>query len=211
MEKKIKEIDKKNKAKDKSQVSSVWGGRFTDGPSDIMDKINPSIDFDRRFFSQDIQGSRVHAEMLAKQGIISKRESRDIIEGLNKVEKEIRDGEFHFRRELEDIHMNVEARLTELIGEPGGRLHTARSRNDQVATDFKMWVREKIDDLVQAVGLLQKALIDKAEENTAVVMPGFTHLQVAHPVTFGHPLLAYVEMLGRDKGRLEDCLSLIHI
>ena len=205
MEKKIKEIDKKNKAKDKSQVSTVWGGRFTDGPSDIMDKINPSIDFDQRFFSQDIQGSRVHAEMLAKQGIISKRESRDIIEGLNKVEKEIRDGQFNFRRDLEDIHMNVEARLTELIGEPGGRLHTARSRNDQVATDFKMWVREKIDDLVQAVALLQKALIDKAEENTAVVMPGFTHLQVAQPVTFGHHLLAYVEMLGRDKGRLEDC------
>ena len=207
MEKKTKDIDRKNKEKGKSQVSSVWGGRFTGAPSDIMEKINPSIDFDKRFFAQDIEGSRVHAEMLGKQGIISVNESKEIIEGLNQIEKEIYEGNFQFRRDLEDIHMNVEARLTTLIGETGGRLHTARSRNDQVATDFKMWVRDKIDDLIEALSLLQKALINKADENSDVVMPGFTHLQVAQPVTFGHHLLAYVEMFGRDRGRFADCRS----
>ena len=205
MEKKTKDIDRKNKEKGKSQVSSVWGGRFTGVPSDIMEKINPSIDFDKRFFVQDIEGSRVHAEMLGKQGIISAKESEEIIEGLNQIEKEIHEGNFQFRRDLEDIHMNVEARLTTLIGETGGRLHTARSRNDQVATDFKMWVRDKIDDLIEALSLLQKALINKADENSDVIMPGFTHLQVAQPVTFGHHLLAYVEMFGRDRGRFADC------
>lgn len=207
MEKKTKDIDRKNKEKGKSQVSSVWGGRFTGVPSDIMEKINPSIDFDKRFFVQDIEGSRVHAEMLGKQKIISVKESEEIIEGLNQIEKEIHEGNFQFRRDLEDIHMNVEARLTTLIGETGGRLHTARSRNDQVATDFKMWVRDKIDDLIEALSLLQKALINKADENSDVVMPGFTHLQVAQPVTFGHHLLAYVEMFGRDRGRFADCRS----
>ena len=207
MEKKTKDIDRKNKEKGKSQVSSVWGGRFTGVPSDIMEKINPSIDFDKRFFVQDIEGSRVHAEMLGKQKIISAKESEEIIEGLNQIEKEIHEGNFQFRRDLEDIHMNVEARLTTLIGETGGRLHTARSRNDQVATDFKMWVRDKIDDLMEALSLLQKALINKADENSDVVMPGFTHLQVAQPVTFGHHLLAYVEMFGRDRGRFADCRS----
>ena len=207
MEKKTKDIDRKNKEKGKSQVSSVWGGRFTGVPSDIMEKINPSIDFDKRFFVQDIEGSRVHAEMLGKQKIISAKESEQIIEGLNQIEKEIHEGNFQFRRDLEDIHMNVEARLTTLIGETGGRLHTARSRNDQVATDFRMWVRDKIDDLMEALSLLQKALINKADENSDVVMPGFTHLQVAQPVTFGHHLLAYVEMFGRDRGRFADCRS----
>ena len=207
MEKKTKDIDRKNKEKGKSQVSSVWGGRFTGVPSDIMEKINPSIDFDKRFFVQDIEGSRVHAEMLGKQKIISAKESEEIIEGLNQIEKEIHEGNFQFRRDLEDIHMNVEARLTTLIGETGGRLHTARSRNDQVATDFRMWVRDKIDDLMEALSLLQKALINKADENSDVVMPGFTHLQVAQPVTFGHHLLAYVEMFGRDRGRFADCRS----
>ena len=207
MEKKTNEIDRNNKEKVKSQLSSVWGGRFTGVPSDIMEKINPSIDFDKRFFVQDIEGSRVHAEMLGKQGIISAKESEEIIEGLNQIEKEIHEGNFQFRRDLEDIHMNVEARLTTLIGETGGRLHTARSRNDQVATDFKMWVRDKIDDLMEALSLLQKALINKADENSDVVMPGFTHLQVAQPVTFGHHLLAYVEMFGRDRGRFADCRS----
>ena len=207
MEKKTKDIDRKNKEKGKSQVSSVWGGRFTGVPSDIMEKINPSIDFDKRFFVQDIEGSRVHAEMLGKQGIISAKESEEIIEGLNQIEKEIHEGNFQFRRDLEDIHMNVEARLTTLIGETGGRLHTARSRNDQVATDFKMWVRDKKDDLIEALSLLQKALINKADENSDVIMPGFTHLQVAQPVTFGHHLLAYVEMFGRDRGRFADCRS----
>ena len=157
----------------------MWGGRFNGAPSDIMDKINPSIDFDKRFFTHDIEGSRVHAEMLGKQGIISAEESKEIIKGLNEIEKEIREGNFQFKRDLEDIHMNIEARLTTLIGETGGRLHTARSRNDQVATDFKMWVRDKIDDLIKALSLLQKALINKADENSDIVMPGFTHLQVA--------------------------------
>ena len=207
MAKKSKNTSRQDEQKSNSQASSVWGGRFSGGPSDIMDEINPSIDFDQRFFSQDIEASKAHAKMLAKQNIISKGDGKKIIEGLTEIKNEIVEGNFEFRRDLEDIHMNIETRLNEIIGEAGGRLHTGRSRNDQVATDFKMWVRDKINQLDRELRLLQVALIDKAEENFDVVMPGFTHLQVAQPVTFGHHLLAYVEMVGRDRGRLEDCRS----
>ncbi|MBH67030.1 MAG: argininosuccinate lyase [Rhodospirillaceae bacterium] len=204
MAEKSKKINKEETTK-RSKASSLWGSRFNDGPSAIMDEINPSIEFDQRFFSQDIEASRVHARMLARQRIISKKDGDNIIQGLDEIEGEIRSGEFVFRRDLEDIHMNIEARLSDLIGEAGGRLHTGRSRNDQVATDFKMWVRDKIDRLDKELERLQEALINRADENVDVVMPGFTHLQVAQPVTFGHHLLAYVEMFGRDRGRFRDC------
>jgi argininosuccinate lyase len=186
-------------------ASKMWGGRFRDGPSEVMDQINPSIDFDQRFYAQDIAGSRAHAAMLAIQGVISEKDGADIARGLDQVEQEIAEGRFTFSRALEDIHMNVESRLAELIGDAAGRMHTGRSRNDQVATDFKMWVRDAIDRLDEGLKALQAALIDQAEANAAVVMPGFTHLQAAQPVTFGHHMMAYVEMIGRDRGRFADC------
>jgi argininosuccinate lyase len=169
-----------------------------------MEQINPSIGFDRKMYRQDIRGSIAHAEMLARQGIIARADARAIVAGLRKVEREIAAGRFAFKTSLEDIHMNVEARLAELIGEPAGRLHTARSRNDQVALDLRLWVRDAIDATDAALAALQAVLIDRAEEHAATVMPGFTHLQPAQPVTFGHHLLAYVEMFGRDRGRFAD-------
>ncbi len=183
----------------------MWGGRFRDGPSAVMEEINPSIDFDRRFYSQDIAGSRAHTEMLATRGLISREDAGQIARGLDQIRREIEDGSFAFSRSLEDIHMNVESRLAELVGDVAGRMHTARSRNDQVATDFRMWVRDAIDRLDDALAALQEALIDQAEAEAETVMPGFTHLQAAQPVTFGHHLLAYVEMFGRDRGRFADC------
>jgi argininosuccinate lyase len=186
-------------------ASKMWGGRFSDGPSEVMDQINPSIDFDQRFYAQDIAGSRAHAAMLVVQGIISEQDGADIARGLEQVEQEIAEGRFTFSRALEDIHMNVEARLAELIGDAAGRMHTGRSRNDQVATDFKLWVRDAIDRLDDGLRALQAALIDQAEAHADVVMPGFTHLQAAQPVTFGHHMMAYVEMIGRDRGRFADC------
>ena len=186
-------------------ASKMWGGRFRDGPSEVMDQINPSIDFDQRFYAQDIAGSRAHAAMLVVQGVISGKDGADITRGLDQVEREIAEGRFTFSRALEDIHMNVESRLAELIGDAAGRMHTGRSRNDQVATDFKMWVRDAIDRLDDGLKALQAALIDQAEANADVVMPGFTHLQAAQPVTFGHHMMAYVEMIGRDRGRFADC------
>ncbi len=183
----------------------MWGGRFRDGPSAVMEEINPSIDFDRRFYAQDIAGSRAHTEMLAARGLISREDAGQITRGLDQVRREIEDGRFAFSRSLEDIHMNVESRLAELVGDAAGRMHTARSRNDQVATDFRMWVRDAIDRLDDALMALQEALIDQAEAGAETVMPGFTHLQAAQPVTFGHHLLAYVEMFGRDRGRFSDC------
>ncbi|MBI5162411.1 MAG: argininosuccinate lyase [Magnetospirillum sp.] len=185
-------------------VSSMWGGRFADGPAAIMQQINASIDFDRRLYAQDIRGSQAHCRMLAAQGILSPADADAIVAGLDAVRAEIEAGTFPFSVAFEDIHMNVENRLSELIGEPAGRLHTARSRNDQVATDFRLWVRDAIDGMGQALTGLQAALIARAEEHAATVMPGFTHLQAAQPVTFGHHLLAYVEMIGRDRGRLAD-------
>ena len=186
-------------------TSGIWGGRFSTEPADIMQEINASIDFDRRLYAQDIAGSKAHAAMLAQTGIISQRDADAIAKGLDTVAEEIESGNFDFKQALEDIHMNVESRLGELIGAAAGRLHTARSRNDQVATDFRLWVRDALGGLDAAIRDLQTALIDRAEEHSATVMPGFTHLQPAQPVTLGHHLLAYVEMLGRDRSRAADC------
>tara|TARA_R110000824_G_scaffold102471_2_gene242954 strand:- start:11941 stop:13344 length:1404 start_codon:yes stop_codon:yes gene_type:complete len=184
---------------------TMWGGRFAATPTDIMEEINASLDIDRRMAAEDISGSRAHADMLAEMGIISEADNEAIQGGLDTVAEELRNGSFPFRRELEDIHMNVEARLKELIGEPAGRLHTARSRNDQVVTDFRLWTRGALDEAMQLVAGLQSALVGRAGENTETVMPGFTHLQTAQPVTLGHHLLAYTEMLERDRSRLLDC------
>ncbi len=185
-------------------ANALWGGRFSGGMAAIMEQINASIDFDRRLYAEDIQGSIAHAEMLAAQNIISKPDAKAIVKGLKQVEGEIEAGTFKFSRALEDIHMNVESRLSEIIGRPAGRLHTARSRNDQVALDVRLWVRRAIDEADVALGDLQAALIDKAEAHAGTVMPGFTHLQSAQPTTFGHHLMAYVEMFGRDRGRFRD-------
>ena len=191
-------------AKPGTATSTVWGGRFSAGPSSVMEEINASIDVDRRLAAKDIAGSRAHCTMLVAQGIISKADGEAILAGLETVLSEIESGRFSFRRALEDIHMNVEGRLAELIGDAAGRLHTARSRNDQVATDLRLWLRDAIDGLDTAFGELQAALIEKAEAYADAIMPGFTHLQAAQPVTLGHHLLAYVEMLGRDRGRFAD-------
>jgi argininosuccinate lyase len=182
----------------------MWGGRFAAGPDAIMEAINASISFDQRLYAQDIAGSRAHAAMLAAQGIISDNDASAIREGLLTVLSEIESGSFKFETSLEDIHMNVEARLKDLIGAPAGRLHTARSRNDQVAVDFRMWVRAQCDAALDGIRTLQKALVAQAEIGADWVMPGFTHLQVAQPVTWGHHMLAYVEMLDRDHGRFTD-------
>ena len=182
----------------------MWGGRFGAEPDAIMSDINTSLDTDRKLFRQDIAASRAHAEMLAKQGIISAQDARSILHGLDTILSEIEEGRFPFKRALEDIHMNVEARLGDLIGPAAGRLHTARSRNDQVATDFRLWVRDAIDELDASLARYQRALAEKALAHADTVMPGLTHLQTAQPVTFGHHLLAYVEMAARDRGRLAD-------
>lgn len=182
----------------------MWGGRFAAGPDAILEEINASIDFDRHLFAQDIAGSKAHASMLAAQGIITAADADKIAQGLDTILAEIESGKFKFSRALEDIHMNVESRLAELIGAAAGRLHTARSRNDQVATDFKLYIRDTIDGLDRSLADLQLALAEKALQYAEAVMPGFTHLQTAQPVTFGHHLLAYVEMLSRDRGRLAD-------
>jgi argininosuccinate lyase len=184
--------------------NKMWGGRFSSGPGAIMEEINASIDFDRHLYRQDIAASKAHAEMLAKQGIITADDAKKIAHGLDTILSEIEAGTFSLKRALEDIHMNVEGRLSELIGEPGGRLHTARSRNDQVATDFKLWMRDTVDALDKALAAFQHALADKALAHAATVMPGLTHMQTAQPVTFGHHLLAYVEMAARDRGRFAD-------
>ena len=182
----------------------MWGGRFAAGPDAILEEINASIDFDRHLFAQDIAGSKAHASMLAAQGIITAADADKIAQGLDTILREILDGKFNFSKALEDIHMNVESRLAELIGPAAGRLHTARSRNDQVATDFRLYIRDTIDGLDNSLADLQLALAEKALEHAETVIPGFTHLQTAQPVTFGHHLLAYVEMLSRDRGRLTD-------
>ncbi|WP_434290189.1 argininosuccinate lyase [Celeribacter sp. SCSIO 80788] len=184
--------------------NAMWGGRFAAGPDAIMEAINASIDFDKRLASQDIAGSRAHAAMLAKQGILTDTDAEAIREGLLTVLSEIERGEFVFSTALEDIHMNVESRLKEIIGDAAGRLHTARSRNDQVATDFKLWVRDQIDGAVSGLEALIRALIAQAEKGADWVMPGFTHLQTAQPVTWGHHMMAYVEMFGRDMSRFKD-------
>ena len=189
----------------KANPNAMWGGRYSLGPAEIMEKINASIGFDRRLYAQDIAGSMAHADMLVAQGILTAKDGRDIKRGLGQVKAEIEAGKFKFSTKLEDIHFNVEARLTALIGPAGGRLHTARSRNDQIALDVRLWTRDTVDRLEAMLADLQAALIDRAEEYAATIMPGFTHLQTAQPITFGHHLLAYVEMVGRDRSRLSDC------
>jgi argininosuccinate lyase len=184
--------------------NKMWGGRFNAGPDAIMEEINASIDFDRHLFREDIAASKAHAAMLAARGIIAADDARRIAHGLDTILSEIESGKFNFKRELEDIHMNVESRLAELIGPAAGRLHTARSRNDQVATDLRLWIRARIDAIDEALAEYQRALAEKALQHAATVMPGFTHLQPAQPVTFGHHLLAYVEMAARDRGRFAD-------
>ena len=181
-----------------------WGGRFASGPAAIMSEINASIGFDKVLWRQDIRGSLAHAAMLQKVGLLTETELAEIRQGLGDIAQEIGEGRFEFSPALEDIHMNIEARLSERIGEAGKRLHTARSRNDQVATDFRLWVRDAVDGLQEQTASLMRALAKRALEYHATPMPGFTHLQVAQPVTFGHHLLAYVEMLSRDRGRLRD-------
>ncbi|WP_370303923.1 argininosuccinate lyase [Pseudooceanicola sp.] len=185
-------------------ANQMWGGRFSAGPDAIMEAINASIGFDQRMAAQDIAGSRAHAAMLAATGVISDTDAKVIREGLLTVLSEIETGKFEFSAALEDIHMNVEARLKELIGDPAGRLHTARSRNDQVATDFRLWVRDQLDAAEAGLIALIRALLGQAEAGADWVMPGFTHLQTAQPVTWGHHMMAYVEMFGRDLGRVRD-------
>ncbi len=186
-------------------ANAYWGGRFAAGPAAVMEEINASIGFDQRLWRQDIRGSLAHAAMLAKCGIIAPADEQDIARGLAAIAAQIESGDFPFARALEDIHFNIEARLTERVGEAGKRLHTARSRNDQVATDFRLWVRDAIDGLDAQLADLMRALATRAAEHAADPMPGMTHLQSAQPVTFGHHLLAYVEMFARDRGRLADC------
>ncbi|WP_036284314.1 argininosuccinate lyase [Methylocystis sp. ATCC 49242] len=188
-------------------TSKIWGGRFQSATDAVLEAINVSIDFDKRLGPQDIRGSLAHVAMLAKQGIVSQEDADRIKKGLEQIGGEIERGEFVFSRALEDIHMNAESRLAELIGPAAGRLHTARSRNDQVATDFRLYIRDEIDALDAQLADLQLALVERAMEEAASVMPGFTHLQSAQPVTLGHHLLAYVEMIGRDRGRLRDARS----
>jgi argininosuccinate lyase len=185
-------------------ANQMWGGRFAEGPDAIMTAINASIGFDKRLYAQDIAGSRAHAAMLAATGILTNKDAEAIGEGLLTVLSEIETGGFPFKVELEDIHMNVEARLKEVIGEPAGRLHTARSRNDQVAVDFRLWVRDQCDAAIAGLEALMRAFVAQAEAGADWVMPGFTHLQTAQPVTWGHHMMAYVEMLARDRGRFMD-------
>ena len=182
----------------------MWGGRFARDPDSLLQDINVSIEVDQHLFRQDIAASKAHAAMLTQQGIISPEDGRQIAHGLDTILSEIERGKFQFKRALEDIHMNVESRLSELVGVPAGRLHIARSRNDQVATDFRLWIRDSIDAIDTALLSYQRALAERALEHAATAMPGFTHLQPAQPVTFGHHLLAYVEMAGRDRGRFRD-------
>ncbi|RLQ88616.1 argininosuccinate lyase [Notoacmeibacter ruber] len=187
--------------------NQMWGGRFASGPDAVMDAINASIDFDRALYREDIEGSLAHAEMLAAQGIISDEDHAAIRDGLAKIEKEIEEGTFQFSRQLEDIHMNIEARLSALIGPAAGRLHTGRSRNDQVALDFRLWVKRELKRIDGALAKLIETFLARAEEHAETYLPGFTHLQTAQPVTFGHHCMAYVEMFGRDRSRVTDCIE----
>jgi argininosuccinate lyase len=192
-------------------TNTMWGGRFATGPAEIMEEINASIGFDRRLYAQDIKASQAHAKMLGRRGIISAEDVEAIVAGLAAILAEIEEGRFNFSRALEDIHLNIESRLRELIGEAAGRLHTARSRNDQVAVDFRLYIRDSVDHLDGQLRDLQLALVEKAESHAATVMPGFTHLQTAQPITFGHHCLAYMEMLARDRGRLADARARLNV
>ena len=195
----------KKNSLDKQKKNKIWGGRFSSSPSELMEEFNSSIQFDQLLYFEDIEGSIAHSEMLSRQNIISKNDFLSIKSGLEQIRKEISNNEFNFSTKLEDIHMNIENRLVEIIGETGKKLHTARSRNDQVATDIKLWLRKKIDEIELSLKNLQQTLIEISELYYDLFLPGYTHLQVAQPVTFGHHLLAYVEMFGRDRSRLLDC------
>src|SRR6185437_9807042 len=175
-------------------ANKMWGGRFVSGPAEIMREITPSIDIDKRLAGEDLEGSRAHVRMLAKQGIVGKEDERAILAGLDQIARELKEGSFPFKRELEDIHLNIEARLGEIVGPAAGRLHTARSRNDQVVTDFRLWVRSACSRADQGLLALSRALLAQAGNHAGTIMPGYTHMQPAQPVTFGHHLLAYVEM-----------------
>ena len=188
----------------------MWGGRFVLGPSEIMEKINASIDFDRKLYKYDIRGSKAHANMLAKQNIITEKENNEIQNGLTDIEKLIDEGKFEFSKSLEDIHMNIESKLKELIGASAGKLHTARSRNDQVAVDFKLYVRDAIDNIINLLKGLENVILNKAEQNFDTIMPGCTHLQVAQPTTFGHHLMAYFEMFSRDIKRFKSARQIMN-
>jgi argininosuccinate lyase len=185
-------------------ANTMWGGRFDNAPAAIMEEISASIDFDKRLFAQDIRGAKAHAAMLASRNIITQADAEAIAGGLDRIEAEIASGAFPFSRALEDIHLNIESRLKELIGEPAGRLHTARSRNDQIATDMRLYLRDATGAIDGRLAALQLALARKADAHASTIMPGFTHLQTAQPVTFGHHCLAYVEMIARDRGRFAD-------
>ena len=187
--------------------NKMWGGRFASGPDAVMEAINASIGFDRKLYAQDIAGSKAHVAMLADQGIVSADDASQILSGLDTILSEIESGSFEFSAKLEDIHMNIESRLAELIGPAAGRLHTARSRNDQVATDFRLWVKQAAGLTVELLKVLTVAFLDRAQEHAGTVMPGFTHLQTAQPVTFGHHCMAYVEMFARDISRFEDAID----
>jgi len=197
--------DSNNPSNAQGPANALWGGRFSAGPSAIMQEINASIGFDKRLYVQDIRASRAHAAMLVDAGIISPEDGERIDQGLKQILQEFAEGRIRIDPALEDIHMHVESRLKELIGDAAGRLHTARSRNDQVATDFKLWVRDTLDQVDVALKDLQEALLDKAQAHADTIMPGFTHLQTAQPVTFGHHMMAYFEMVARDRSRLADC------
>lgn len=190
--------------KSATTANAMWGGHYSQGPAETMARINASIDFDQVLYKQDIAGSQAHCRMLAAQGILPQADADAILRGLEQVKAEIESGKMEYSLALEDIHMHVEARLKEIIGEAAGRLHTARSRNDQAVTDFRLWVRDAVDALDASLKALQTALVDRAEEHAETIMPGFTHLQVAQPVTLGHHLMAYAEMFKRDRGRFAD-------
>ena len=196
--------DNPKNAQEKLQANTMWGGRFSEGPSAVMEAINASIGFDKRMAAEDIEGSRAHAAMLARTGVIGQQDQTEIDRGLDQVAEEIAEGTFAYSTALEDIHMNIEARLAELVGDAGRRLHTGRSRNDQAAVDIRLWVRKRCDEIDVALGRLIGAFVAQAEAGADLVMPGFTHLQTAQPVTWGHHMLAYAEMLDRDRGRFRD-------
>ncbi len=196
---------------DNHHPAKPWSGRFNEPTDAFVEAFTASVDFDRRLYRYDIQGSIAHARMLAQQGILSDRERDDIIQGLEQIQSRIAAGEFQWSVSLEDVHMNIESALTEVIGEAGKKLHTGRSRNDQVATDIRLWLRDEIDALRAAIAKLQGALLDKAEQEAETILPGFTHLQTAQPVTFGHHLMAWFEMLERDRQRLADCRQRVNV
>ncbi|MBV2123179.1 MAG: argininosuccinate lyase [Candidatus Thiodiazotropha sp. (ex Ctena orbiculata)] len=196
---------------DNHLTAKPWSGRFNEPTDAFVEAFTASVDFDRRLYRYDIQGSIAHARMLAQQGILSDQERDDIIQGLEQIQSRIAAGEFQWSVSLEDVHMNIESALTEAIGDAGKKLHTGRSRNDQVATDIRLWLRDEIDTLGAAIGKLQNALLDKAEQEAETILPGFTHLQTAQPVTFGHHLMAWFEMLNRDRQRLADCQQRVNV